>query len=198
MARELLYFLIHKPFGVLSQFSDEDGNPGLGSLFQLPKDVYPVGRLDMDSEGLLILTNDKALNHKLLNPDFAHPRMYWAQVEGVPDRGALRQLGQGVEINLKGTYHITRPAKARILTDVEIPERNPPINHQKHPVTSWLELTLTEGKNRQVRRMTAAMGHPTLRLVRVAIGDITLGNMKPGELSRVSGKVLYRKLGITT
>lgn len=195
---KLLYFIIYKPYKVLSQFTDEKGNPGLGSIFKLPSDVYPVGRLDLDSEGLLILTNDKKLNHKLLNPAFEHCRTYWVEVEGHPGKTALENLRQGLEINLKGKLHNTLPAQAEIIQPEEIPPRQPAVNYQKHPQTSWVSLTLKEGKNRQVRRMLAAVGHPVLRLIRVQIEDLSLAPLKPGEITQISGKAIYKKLSLET
>ena len=190
-----LYFLIHKPYKVLSQFTDEQGNPGLGSVFQLPKDVYPVGRLDLDSEGLLILTNDKRLNQSLLDPSRGHQRTYWVEVEGKPNQESLDQLRNGIEINVNGKKHRTRKAQAKIITP-GIEERIPPVNYRKHPERTWLEISLTEGKNRQVRRMTAKIGHPTLRLVRVAIESLHLAPLKSGEITQLSEKSIYAKLAI--
>jgi 23S rRNA pseudouridine2457 synthase len=169
------YILLHKPYGVLSQFSGEP--PTLRDYIPVPG-VYPVGRLDRDSEGLLLLTNDGAMQHRLAEPKFAHPRTYWAQVERVPDGSALRRLAQGVEIQ----GYKTRPAQARLLPqDPDLPPRTPPIRFRKNVATAWIELVLVEGRNRQVRRMTAAVGHPTLRLVRAAIGDLCLKGLRPGE-----------------
>lgn len=182
------YFLLYKPFGMLSQFSRETPEQRtLADLdFVFPKDVYPVGRLDADSEGLLLLTNDKSLNARLLNPRFEHPRTYWAQVEGIPDEAALEQLRAGVTIRIDGKSFQTRPAKVEVLTvQPELPERHPPVRFRKTVPDAWLELTLVEGKNRQVRRMCAAVGLPVLRLVRVAIGDILRGNMQPGEVREI-------------
>ncbi|CAD5254303.1 MULTISPECIES: pseudouridine synthase [unclassified Imperialibacter] len=193
--KEHLYFIIHKPYGVLSQFTDEDGNPGLGTLFKLPKDVYPVGRLDTDSEGLLILTNDKSLNARLLHPKYQHQRTYWVEVEGTVQHKALEDLAKGPTIRIKGKEHRSLPVEAKIVVASDkLAERNPPVNHKKYTETTWLELKLTEGKNRQVRRMTAAVGHPTLRLVRVAIEELGLFPLKSGEISQVSAGVLMRKL----
>tara|TARA_R110002012_G_scaffold64715_1_gene169993 strand:+ start:6006 stop:6605 length:600 start_codon:yes stop_codon:yes gene_type:complete len=193
--KEHLYFIIHKPYGVLSQFTDEDGNPGLGTLFKLPKDVYPVGRLDTDSEGLLLLTNDKGLNARLLHPSNEHKRTYWVEVEGVVDHKALEALAKGPVIRIKGKEHNSLPIEAKVIPSPEaLGERNPPVNHQKYPNTTWLEMRLIEGKNRQVRRMTAAVGHPTLRLVRVAIEELGLFPLKSGEIRQISGSVLMRKL----
>ncbi len=177
----------------MSQFTDGDGNPGLGSLFDLQKDIYPVGRLDLDSEGLLILTNDKSLNNKLLNPSNNHSRVYWVEVEGKPDLESLKKFSGGLEINVKGKKHITRKARIKKI-DPEITDREPPINAQKHPVRSWMEICLTEGKNRQVRKMTAAIGHPTLRLIRVGIEDLSVFPLKSGEITQISKGVLYKKL----
>lgn len=193
MSRQKRYYLIHKPYKVLSQFTDEGDNPGLGSIFDVPKDVYPVGRLDLDSEGLLILTNDKSLNSSLLNPRFKHERTYWVEVEGKPTQTAIQHLSEGVDIAINGKIHRTLKAKVRIITP-KIAERNPPVNYQKHPIRTWLEIKLTEGKNRQVRRMTAKVGHPTLRLIRVAIEDLVLHPLASGELMQVNEKMIYKKL----
>jgi 23S rRNA pseudouridine2457 synthase len=191
---ENLYFIIHKPFKVLSQFTDENGNPGLGTLYQLPKDVYPVGRLDLDSEGLLILTNDRALNHRLLDPKFKHKRTYWAEVEGKPKEESLDQFRKGLLIKAKGKQYHTAPAQIGVLEDVNLPEREPPVNRVKHPETSWVEITLTEGKNRQVRRMTAAIGHPTLRLIRVAIEDLKVEGIAPKGIKQLPKRTILSKL----
>lgn len=173
------FLLFHKPYDVLSQFTEEPGSTArtLKDYIAVP-DVYAVGRLDRDSEGLLLLTNNGRLQHQLSDPRFAHPRTYWVQVERLPDAKALQQLRQGVEIQ---SYR-TRPAKVRLLdAEPDLPPRDPPIRFRKSVPTAWLEMTLTEGKNRQVRRMTAAVGFPTLRLVRVAIGDLRLSGLQPGE-----------------
>lgn len=187
------YYLIYKPFKILSQFTDENGNKGLGSLYQLNKDIYPIGRLDLDSEGLLILTNDKSLNNKLLNPKNEHKRTYWVEVEGVPDEKAMKRFADGIEINLKGKKHFTKKASIRAI-EPDISDREPPVNVKKHPTRTWLEVSITEGKNRQVRKMTAAIGHPTLRLIRVAIEDLEVFPLKSGEITQISKNVLYRKL----
>jgi 23S rRNA pseudouridine2457 synthase len=172
------YLLFHKPYGVLSQFtwSGGEARPTLRDFIAVAG-VYPVGRLDHDSEGLLLLTDDGSLQHRLSDPKFGHPRTYWAQVERVPDEAALERLRVGVEIQGERT----RRAKVRLLdADPVLPPREPPIRFRKNVPTAWLELTLTEGRNRQVRKMTAAVGHPTLRLVRVAIGRLRLNHLKPG------------------
>ncbi|MEO9484768.1 MAG: pseudouridine synthase [Ekhidna sp.] len=196
MARKRHYFIIHKPFKVLSQFSNEGQNVGLGEVFtDLPKDVYPVGRLDLDSEGLLILSNDKALNDKLLNPKHGHKRTYWVEVEGTPDAHALKSLREGVKIKINGKEHATKPAEAELIKPV-VSERNPSVNYLKHPVRSWMQISLIEGKNRQVRRMTAKVGHPTLRLIRVGIEELNLEPLKSGEITQISEKVIYKKLNL--
>jgi 23S rRNA pseudouridine2457 synthase len=179
----LQYYVFYKPFNVLSQFSAEGDKMTLADFFkEIPKDIYPVGRLDYDSEGLLLLTNDKALTHQLLDPKFAHPRTYWVQVEGEITQRAIEQLSQGVLININGKQYKTKPAIAELMKgEPEVPDRNPPIRFRKDIPTSWLSLTLTEGKNRQVRRMTAAVGFPTLRLIRYSIGAITIENLQPGQ-----------------
>jgi 23S rRNA pseudouridine2457 synthase len=180
------YILLYKPFGAQSQFSGE----GHTLKQYVPvADVYPAGRLDHDSEGLLLITSDGDLQHRLTDPKFAHPRMYWVQVEGLPSTDALRQLAAGVVIQGRRTLPVT----VRLLEqEPGLPPRNPPIRYRKSVPTAWLELTLTEGRNRQVRRMTAAVGHPTLRLVRCAIGDLQLGELRPGEWRDLTPEELLR------
>jgi 23S rRNA pseudouridine2457 synthase len=169
--------LLNKPYGALSQFTSEGGKPSL-ARFGLPAGVYAAGRLDHDSEGLLLLTDDGALVRRLTDPRHGHPRTYWAQVERLPDAAALRRLARGVDL----ADGRTLPSRARLLdADPDLPPRDPPIRVRATVPTAWLELTLTEGRNRQVRRMTAAVGHPTLRLVRCAIGRLTLKGLAPGK-----------------
>jgi 23S rRNA pseudouridine2457 synthase len=184
------YYLFHKPFQVLSQFSAEGDKKTLFDFFpHLPKNIYPVGRLDYDSEGLLLLTDDKPLTHTLLDPSFEHPRTYWVQVEGGITKEALQQLQRGVTINIDGKQYQTKKATAKILQEpLDIADRTPPIRFRKYIPTSWIALTLTEGKNRQVRKMTAATGYPTLRLIRYAIGKITLDGIAPGEYKLIDGE----------
>jgi 23S rRNA pseudouridine2457 synthase len=183
------YFIFYKPFNVLSQFSEEGDKKTLAHyLPHVAKNVYPVGRLDYDSEGLLLLTNDKALTHQLLDPSFKHKRTYLVQVEGLINAVAIKNLQQGVIITIDGKKYTTLPAEAELLSAPPLlPDRNPPIRYRKNVPDSWLSLTLTEGKNRQVRRMTAAVGFPTLRLVRYSIGSVTIGNMQPGESIKLTG-----------
>ena len=167
------YIVFHKPFGVLSKFSDREGRLTLAKYIPVP-DVYPAGRLDMKSEGLLLLSDDRRVLHRVTDPRWKLPKTYLVLVEGVPGDEALRRLRSGVVI--KG--YRTAPAKAEILpVSPEVPPR--PV--RAYGPTTWLRLTLREGKKHQVRRMTAAVGHPTLRLIRVAIGPISLGNLQPGE-----------------
>ena len=173
----LMVILFNKPYGVLSQFTPEAGHRALDE-FGFPPGVYAAGRLDHDSEGALLLTDDGKLVKRLLDPKNAHPRTYFAQVDGEITDEALQKLRRGVVI--KG-YH-TRPCKAeRALPPENLWERVPPIRYRANIPTSWVRLTLTEGKNRQVRHMTAAVGFPTLRLIRVQIGDLSLGSLQPGE-----------------
>jgi len=180
----------------MSQFSPEPGKLTLANYLQdLPKDIYPVGRLDYDSEGLLLLTNDKALTHQLLEPANGHRRAYYAQVEGEITPEALQRLARGVDIAIDGKTYRTRPAIAVALPEPILPERNPPIRFRKNVPTSWLQLTLTEGKNRQVRRMTAAVGFPTLRLVRYSIGRATIKGLAPGQWQECDASIRQLLLG---
>lgn len=185
----------NKPYGVLSQFTT-DGSPNRPlSEFGFPKGVYAIGRLDADSEGLLLLSDEADLNARLLHPRHGHQRLYWAQVERIPAPEALARLQAGVVI----AGHQTLPCRARLLASEEgiesIPPRDPPIRYRKNVPDSWIELELVEGKNRQVRRMTAAVGHPTLRLMRVQIGAFRLGDLAPGtwrELSMAERRLVLK------
>lgn len=172
---------------MLSQFSREGDNKALADLkFNFPKDAYPVGRLDSDSEGLLLLTNDKSLNHKLLDPKFRHNRTYLAQVEGIFSEEAKTKLEKGVSISVDGKNYQTLPCKIEIIAESNnLPERNPPIRFRKNIPTSFVKISLHEGKNRQVRKMTACVGYPTLRLIRTTIEKIELGNLQPGEVKEI-------------
>jgi 23S rRNA pseudouridine2457 synthase len=168
--------LFNKPYGVLTQFTDETGRDTLASYIPV-RGVYPAGRLDRDSEGLLLLTDDGLLQHELSDPRHKLPKTYWVQVEGEPDDAALDALRRGVVIDGQRTL----PAQARRIAEPALWPRNPPIRVRQQIPTSWLEIQLTEGRNRQVRRMTAAVGCPTLRLVRYAVGPHTIEGIAPGE-----------------
>jgi 23S rRNA pseudouridine2457 synthase len=176
----------HKPYGVLSQFTPEpDSAWRTLADFALPKNVYPIGRLDADSEGLLLLTDEAGLNSRLLDPKHGHRREYWVQVDGIPSDDALRRLNQGVKM---GDY-TTLPARARRLDPPpELRPRVPPVRFRKTVPDSWISIELIEGKNRQVRRMTAAVSHPTLRLIRARIGELDLLTLKlaPGHWRELS------------
>ena len=175
----------NKPYGVLCQFTDR-GTPPRPTLagFGLPAGVYPAGRLDFDSEGLLLLTDDGALAHRLTDPRHKRPKTYWVQVEGEPGEDALRALREGVRLN-DGP---TRPARARTIAPPALWPRHPPVRFRKSVPDAWLELELREGRNRQVRRMTAAVGLPTLRLVRVAVGTVALHGLEPGQWREATGQ----------
>ncbi|TDO29144.1 pseudouridine synthase [Sediminibacterium goheungense] len=189
------YFIIYKPYLVQSQFSQVDGKQTLSDFFDVPKDVYPVGRLDHDSEGLLILTNDKQLNHRLLHPANKHERKYWVQVDGAITVDAVEQLSRGVSITVDGKPYRTSPAHVELFkTEPIVPLRNPPIRFRKEIPAPWISIVLTEGKNRQVRKMTATVGFPTLRLIRYSIETLTIDGMQPGDLISLSKSTLYKKL----
>ena len=176
------YFALYKPYGYLSQFTGEKGDLLLGDLYDFPKDVYSIGRLDKDSEGLLLLTNDNNYKTKLLAPSSNKPKTYWVQVEGDITPEAINHLGSGtIEISLKGKKYKVKKANCKKIEEPDVEERNPPIRFRANIPTSWISLTITEGKNRQVRKMTAAVGHPTLRLVRRSIGELSIDGLSPGE-----------------
>jgi 23S rRNA pseudouridine2457 synthase len=203
MAQHLLF---NKPYDVLTQFSEGHEGEGHGALQKTTasratlKDyipvpgVYPVGRLDRDSEGLLLLTDYGPLQHRLSDPKYGHPRTYWVQVERIPDESALNQLRCGVKVQ----DYISRPAKVQPIAEPDVPSRNPPIRYRQQVPTAWIEMTLTEGRNRQVRRMTAAVGFPTLRLIRVAIAHLRM-DIAPGQwrfLTQTEVKQLYQMVGL--
>ena len=180
--KKLIYLAFNKPYGILSQFTSDKVEETLAQ-FNLPKEVYACGRLDKDSEGLLLLTNDGALIERLLNPKNDKVKIYWVQVEKIPSTQALKKLEAGVII---GDYQ-TKPCKAHLMNPGPIiPERTPPIRTRQNIPTSWIEIELTEGKNRQVRRMTAAIGHPTLRLIRQKMGKLELGDLAVGAHREIS------------
>lgn len=168
--------LLNKPFNVLCQFTDKEGRPTLADYVHVGE-VYPAGRLDYDSEGLVLLTDDGALQHRIASPTLKMAKTYWAQVDGDITEHALEQLRKGIQLK-DGP---TRPAQARRIHEPGIWDRQPPVRYRANVPTSWIELTLTEGRNRQVRRMTAAVGFPTLRLIRTSIGDWHIDGLRPGE-----------------
>lgn len=178
MSRILLF---NKPYGVICQFSSDGSHPTLADYIALP-DYYPAGRLDTDSEGLLLLTDDGKLQHRITDPQHKLPKTYWVQVEGIPDEAALQALHSGVKLN----DFTTRPAEVHLIdVPANLWPRDPPIRFRKNIPTAWLELTIHEGKNRQIRRMTAAVGFPTLRLIRYRIGKWTLDGLMPGQWRQV-------------
>lgn len=184
---------------MISQFTPEGNHQTLKDLYNFPKDVYSVGRLDTDSEGLLIFTNDGFLKSRLMEPKFEHSKKYFVQVEGELDSEKAKELEKGVSINLKGQIYKTLPAKAELLSatvEDTLPKRNPPVRDYK-PRT-WLKLQLKEGKNRQVRKMTAAIGFPTLRLIRFSIQNITISGMQSGEVLEVSREWIYKNCDLKT
>ena len=187
----LRYFIFYKPFRVLSQFSEEGEKVTLAQYFPgIGKDIYPVGRLDYDSEGLLILTNDKTLTRRLLDPVNAHKRTYLVQVEGTITEAAAKVLSEGVMISVDGKQYKTKPASVKILNEAPVlPDRNPPIRFRKNIPVSWISLTITEGKNRQVRKMTAAVNFPTLRLLRYSIGNVTIEGMLSGTYKEAGSDI---------
>lgn len=168
--------LFNKPFNVLCQFTDREGRKTLSDFVKI-KNVYAAGRLDFDSEGLVILTDDGKLQHLISDPENKLEKTYWVQVEGIPSEESLNKLRNGILLK----DGLTNPAKAKLIDTLKITERNPPIRERKNIPTNWIELIITEGKNRQVRRMTAAIGHPTLRLIRYSIGNWNIDNIKPSE-----------------
>ena len=167
---------------------------GLSNILKVDKDVYPLGRLDADSEGLLLLTNHRSMHHTLLDPSQAHQRTYHIQVEGELEEQALDSLEIGVKIRIKKKDHIAIAKETKLIPDVNYPPRNPPIRKRKRIPTSWMEMTLAEGKNRQVRRMTAAVGYPTLRLIRYSIEGINIDDMKVGELRELTEEEFFSGL----
>lgn len=185
----LHYFALHKPYGVLSQFSSESGHPGILDLkLDLPKDVYPVGRLDRDSEGLLILTNDNQFKSRLTHPKAGYLKKYWVQVEGEISEQSLNALRSPMTIRIKSKNVRLSPATAKKIEEPRVQKRVPDIRYRATVPTSWLEIGLSEGKNRQIRRMTAQVGNPTLRLIRFQIGQLQLAhlNLIPGEASSLT------------
>ena len=181
--------LLNKPFGVLSQFTDQAGRITLADFVDKP-DVYPAGRLDRDSEGLILLTNNGALQHQISHPRHKLSKTYWVQVEGEPKPADIDRLTRGVDLK----DGAARALNAQIIAEPKLWPRDPPVRFRANVATSWLKLEIDEGRNRQVRRMTASIGYPTLRLVRIAIGDWQLGDLLPGEFREVAAELLIEKI----
>ncbi len=180
--------IFNKPFGVLCQFSDTRGRKTIADFGPFPPDVYPAGRLDADSEGLVLLTNDGILQHCLMDPGYRHPRTYLVLVERIPDATALEKLRHGVIIESRKT----NPATVDVVVgQPKLWDREVPIRYRKNVPVQWLRFTITEGRNRQIRKMTAAIGHPTLRLVRIGIATLALGNLKPGESRKLTMEEIH-------
>lgn len=189
--KQYTYIVLHKPYGVLCQFTSVAGKPNLSDVLPgIPKDVYSVGRLDEDSEGLLLLTNNKSVYHRVLGPKSAFTKIYYAQVEGIATGESMLRLRGGVDIKVDGKWYKTLPARAEILPHEPewLEERTPPIRFRKDIPTTWVRLEIVEGKNRQVRKMTAAVGLPTLRLIRFGFGNLTLDGIRQGKYVQLSPK----------
>lgn len=199
MAQKAKYYSLYKPFGVLSQFTpDQKGQITLASLYPFPPDVYPIGRLDRDSEGLLLLTNDNRLKTRILDPDLHVSKTYLVQVEGAPTAADLQALESGITVRINKKEVALLPAEIRILNPPPpLPVRDPPIRYRKDIADQWVEVRIREGKNRQIRKMMAAVGFPVLRLVRSQIGHLDiLGTMQPGDVIMWKEEELFHKLGI--
>lgn len=189
------YYILNKPFGTLCQFTGESGDALLGALYPFPKDVYSVGRLDKDSEGLLILTNDNKFKTKVLDPSQKTTKTYYVQVDGAITENAIKTLKNGsIIIKHNKKAHKVKPANCAELHNFSIQERKPPVRKRATIPTSWITLEITEGKNRQVRKMTAAVNFPTLRLIRMKIGKLSLENLLPGEVKEIDLKTALKAL----
>lgn len=193
------YYVFYKPYDVLTQFSkDKPDQKTLSDFLKVEPDVYPVGRLDKDSEGLLLLTNDPSINSLLLHPRQEHKRTYWVQLDSDITLEALKKTAEGVDIKLPSGIHKTLPCQVKKLSKPPVlPERTPPVRYRAQIPTSWVSIELSEGKNRQVRRMFAAVGFPVLRLVRVQIVDLKLGKCLPGQYFDIKEEELYKLLNMT-
>jgi 23S rRNA pseudouridine2457 synthase len=198
MKPKIRYFVFNKPYDVLSQFTREAGHQSIADFFILDlKDVYPIGRLDKDSEGMLLLTNDKGLNSALLSPKALKTKTYLVQVEGKLDKAAMQKLSDGIRITIDKKEHLTLPAKVKIVEEPKhLWERIPAVRYRKEIPTSWAEIGIQEGKNRQIRRMFASVGFPVLRLIRIAVENLVLDRILPGDIQEIEKQEFFKKLNI--
>ena len=179
-------FAINKPYGVLSQFTPEDGHPGLSDLqLGVPRSVWPVGRLDRDSEGLLLLTEDKVLKQRLTNPSRNHNKTYWVQVEGVPSDSCIEPMRHPMQLRIRKKNVVTKPSRVTIIPEPQLPPRTPPIRRRLTISTTWLKIDLTEGKNREIRKIFDSLNMTVTRLIRVSYGKYRLGKLQKGRLIKV-------------
>ncbi|HET6990439.1 MAG TPA: pseudouridine synthase [Bacteroidia bacterium] len=194
MNNQYTYCITYKPYGMLSQFTPEGNKPALGSLFKFPLDCYPVGQLETESEGLLLLTNDKKINHKFLNPTVEFKRTYYVQVDGDINEEAIDKLRNGIEVKVEGKIFNTKKAIVEKIEEPSLPPRNPPVRFRKSVPTSWISITLSEQKNKQVRSMLSTVGFPALRIVRMKMGNLELKSMLPGDVVELKSAEVYDKL----
>jgi len=192
----LKYYIFYKPFNVLAQFSKKDERLCLSDFINIEKDCYPIGRLDYDSEGLLIITNDKYLHKIISSPKYKIKKTYIVQLDGLINDYAINELLNGVIIKVKNKNFKVKADSIRKLKTIDLPERNPPIRYRKNIPTSIVEIVLTEGKNRQIRKMTAKVNFPTLRIIRTKINNLTLKNLKAGDLLEISQNTIYKMLNV--
>ena len=194
MNNQYTYYIVYKPYGMLSQFTPEGNKPALGSLLKFPLDCYPVGQLETESEGLLLLTNDKKVSQKFLNPTVEFKRTYAVQVDGDITEDAIRKLSEGFEVKVEGKMINTKAASVEKIAEPTLPPRTPPVRFRKTVPTSWISITLSEQKNKQLRSMLSSVGFPALRIVRMKMGNLELKAMLPGDVVELKGTVVYEKL----
>jgi 23S rRNA pseudouridine2457 synthase len=194
MNNQYSYYLVYKPYGMLSQFTPEGNKPALSSLLKFPLDCYPVGQLETESEGLLLLTNDKKVSQKFLNPTVEFKRTYLVQVDGDITEEALQKLRDGVDVKVEGKIFNSKNAVVEKIETPVLPPRNPPVRFRKTVPTSWISITLTEQKNKQVRSMLSAVGFPALRIVRQKMGNLELREMLSGDVIELESAEVYEKL----
>ncbi len=194
MSSQYTYYRIYKPYGMLSQFTPEGNKPALGSLLKFPLDCYPVGSLETEAEGLLILTNDRKVSQKFLDSKAEHKQTYFVQVDGAITEEAIEKLSIGVEVKIEGKSFNTQPANVKIIEEPKLPSRNPPVRFRKTVPTTWIRITLIESKNKQVRQMASAVGFPALRIVRFAFEKLDIGEMNSGDVMELSRNDVYNKM----